>query len=77
MNRGSTGVPRLANVVKAATRSSGCTAEAPIALDGYGAMRELIPILRASAAMESIPSRRPSCTATPLRDRASASLSES
>ena len=37
INRGSTGAPSRAKVVYAATKSSGRTTDAPIALDGYGA----------------------------------------
>ena len=57
----------------AATRSSGRTTEAPIALDGTGMMGESMPMARAVSMTAGMPSWRPSCTATGLRDRASAS----
>ena len=44
-----------------------------MALDGYGAIGVVIPKRRATSMIESMPTRMPSCTATELRDRTSAS----
>ena len=59
MKRGVTEEPSLSNVAYAATRSSGRTADAPIALDGYGAIGVVMPSACASATIESIPSAMP------------------
>ena len=73
ISRGCTTEPRLANAVYAVTSSSGLTADAPMALDGTGAIGEVMPNRCASAAMVSIPTRIPSWMATGLRDLTSAS----
>jgi hypothetical protein len=73
MNRGVTDEPSLSNAAYAVTRSSGRTADDPIALDGNGAIGVLIPSSCASAAIVSMPSVMPISTATGLRERVSAS----
>src|SRR5579862_7851874 len=54
---------------------SGCTTEAPTALDGYGAIGDVRPNRCASAITESAPVLSHSCTATGLRDFVIASRS--
>src|SRR6185437_16942809 len=71
--RGSTTAPRLSNTVYADTRSTGRTALAPMALDGYGAIGVSMPSRLARAITVSMPTCRPNWTAIGLRDRTSPS----
>ncbi len=58
----------LAKVPKAEVISSGVTSEAPMKIEGTRGIRRTMPVMAASRTTASIPTSRPTLTATVLRE---------